>query len=81
MVMGYSKNQKGAKDFLRWVHSKRFTISGSPRSRASPSGRPPSGRTTHCGRMIRLCCRSARSRRSGGLRAMPGRPTGRRPRS
>ena len=22
MVMGYSKNQKGAKDFLRWVHSK-----------------------------------------------------------
>jgi len=59
----------------------RFTISGSRRSRASPSGRPPSGRTIHCGRMIRLCCRSARSRRSGGLRAMPGRPTGRRPRS
>ena len=22
MVMGYSKNQKAAKDFLRWVHSK-----------------------------------------------------------
>ena len=22
MVMGYSKNQKAAKDFLRWVHTK-----------------------------------------------------------
>ena len=22
MVMGYSKNQKAAKDFLRWIHSK-----------------------------------------------------------
>ena len=22
MVMGYSKNQKPAKDFLRWIHSK-----------------------------------------------------------
>ena len=22
MLMGYSKNQKAAKDFLRWIHSK-----------------------------------------------------------
>ena len=22
MLMGYSKNQKPAKDFLRWIHSK-----------------------------------------------------------
>jgi serine O-acetyltransferase len=57
------------------------TLGGTGKERGEPSGRPPSGRTTHCGRMIRLCCRSARSRRSGGLRAMPGRPTGRRPRS
>jgi ABC-type glycerol-3-phosphate transport system substrate-binding protein len=23
MIMGYSKNQKAARDFLRWVHSKK----------------------------------------------------------
>jgi multiple sugar transport system substrate-binding protein len=60
MLMGYSKNQKAAKEFLRWIHSKPIHDHGSPLSRASPSGRRSSGRITRCGRMIQSCYRFAR---------------------
>ena len=51
--MKYSKNQKLAKDFLKWLHQDgelRKVVRG-PR-RATVSAPPRSGRTTPCGRKV-----------------------------
>jgi hypothetical protein len=53
MLMGYSKNQKAAKDFLRWITCRTSTAAGSTRSRAIRWARLPFGRMTRCGRRIR----------------------------
>ena len=54
MLMGYSKNQKAAKEFLRWIGSPPvFMRSGSNRSRVSRSARPPTGKSRGSGRRTR----------------------------
>src|SRR5215469_15659375 len=40
LVMGYSKNQKAAKDFLRWICSKESAISLAKDRNRDASGRP-----------------------------------------
>ena len=41
--MKYTKNLKLAKDFLKWLHGRSSTASGSRWPRASPSGPPSTG--------------------------------------
>ena len=79
MVMGYSKNQDIAKKFLAWVHSKACSRSGSPRSRATPTARPSSGKATRCGAPTR-CWRRSRcpANRSAHRLCRPAKPCRRR---
>ena len=79
-LMGYSKNQKAAKDFLRWSTRRRSLDSGSPRSRAIPTGRQSIGRRTRCGMSTQCCYHSGRYRTMDGWRVMPGLRAARPPR-
>ena len=82
MVMGYGKNQKAAKDFLRWFHTKKIYeqvvhvaagLLGRPDQdvgeRQAVEGRPDHAAVPH------------RGAKAAGSPAMPGRPAARRPRS
>ena len=53
MLMGYSKNQPAAKEFMRWAARRRCSASGSPRSRATAAARRRCGKRTRSGRSIR----------------------------
>ena len=44
MLMGYSKNQKAAREFIRWITSKDVYQNGSTRSKAIPSAPRQSGK-------------------------------------
>ena len=81
MLMGYSKNQKAAKDFLRWMHSKPvfdewFT------SQQGYTAAPPRMWEKHKVWDVDpvLAAVPATSRHAAGWRATPDRPTARPPR-
>ena len=53
MVMGYSKNQKQAMEFLKWFHSAAVYDKWFNVQKGSPPVRLSSGRTTRCGKRTR----------------------------
>jgi multiple sugar transport system substrate-binding protein len=65
MVMGCSKNQKAAKDFLRWITSNDVYQAGSTPSRAIRSVRPQCGKTIRYGSETPSCCPSDPLRAAG----------------
>ena len=66
MIMGYSKNEKAAGDFLRWIHSKSVFAEWFTSQQGYSDGATRIGRRTRYGTPIRCSCRSATSRRWGG---------------
>ena len=52
LIMGYSKNQKAAKDFLRWICSKEIYDQWFTSQQGFRSGAPRLGKTTRYGRSI-----------------------------
>jgi multiple sugar transport system substrate-binding protein len=77
MLMSYSKNQKAAKDFLRWMHSKPVFAEWFTSQQGYSKALPGIGRKIRYGKSIRFCCRSAISRRSAGCQDMRGCPIAR----
>src|SRR5215469_4279872 len=81
MVMGYSKNQKAAKEFLSWAHSKPVFDQWFTSQQGFTLGPTAEWQNPRCGRTIPSCCPSARSRTSAGPPVMPGGPAALQPRS
>ena len=80
MLMGYSKNQKAAKDLLRWIHSKPVYDQWFV-SQQGFTGGPTKDWEEHEVWDVDPVLKPFRdSRRSVGWRAMRGRPTAKRPR-
>ena len=70
MLMSYSKNQKPAKEFLRWISSKPVFGEWFTSQQGFSTGADQRlGEATRCGRTTRSCCRSRMSAARG--RVMP----------
>ena len=79
--MGYSKNQKPAKDFLRWIHSKPVFDEWFTSQQGYTDGATNDVGEGHgVGRRSGAAAVPATCRAAAGCRAMPGRPTARPPR-
>ena len=74
LVPTYGKNQKAAKDFLRWFHSKEIYGEWFTSQQGFSTGRPGCGRTTRSGRWTRSWRRSAPRRKAGISPATPDPP-------
>jgi len=79
MVMEYSKNQKAAKDFLRWVHSEKIYDQWFTSQQGFSVGPTTVWEEHKLWGDDPVMAPFARRRAADGLPAMPGRPTARRP--
>jgi hypothetical protein len=77
MVMRYSGDEKLARNFLHWIHSKPVFAEWFTSQRATPTAPPGIGRRTRCGKPIGSYDHFATDHRSGGGQVMLARPIAR----
>ena len=75
MLMGYSKNQKAAKEFLRWVQSKPIFEQWFTSQQGYTDGATQYWEKTRVWSNDPVCCRSRISRAPGGWTGYAGPPS------